>query len=84
MRRRAGRGDATVSSVTNIIGTSDKVAFTIPGSLAAANYYVSVSGTSPAFSSSSCSEVTVLPGASPTLTINTTNPVDWIINNGGT
>ena len=74
--------NATVSSVTNIIGTSDKVAFTIPGSIAAANYYVSVSGTSPAFSSSSCSEVTVLPGASPTLSINTTNPVDWIIKNG--
>jgi hypothetical protein len=82
-----GPGTTTAAStVQNIIGTSDKVGFVIPGSLAAGNYFVSVSGTSESdvsFSSgSSCSALTVLAGASPTLSIDTSNPIDWVIKNG--
>jgi rhamnogalacturonan endolyase len=76
---------AAASTVTTVIGTTDKVAFAIPGSLAAGTYYVSLSGTSnggTSFSSSSCSTLQVLAGQSPTLSIDTTNPVDWIIKNG--
>jgi len=76
---------AAASTVTTIIGTSDKVAFAIPSSLAAGTYYVSLSGTSNAgtsFSSGNCSTLSVLAGPSPTLSIDTTNPVDWIIKNG--
>jgi rhamnogalacturonan endolyase len=75
---------ATVSSVTKVIGTEDRITFVIPGSLSAGNYFVSISGTSTSgsFSSSNCSSLQVLPGTSPVLTIDTTNPVDWIINNG--
>lgn len=81
-----GTGASTpANTVQTIIGTSDKVGFTIPGSLSAGNYFVSVSGTSNsdvAFSSGNCSSITVLAGASPTLSIDTTNPVDWVIKNG--
>jgi hypothetical protein len=75
---------ATASAVTKVIGTTEKIAFAIP-TMAAGTYFVSVSGTtstSATFSSSNCATLTVLPGASPVLTINTSNPVDWIINNG--
>jgi hypothetical protein len=72
--------------VQNIIGSSDKVEFVIPSSLAAGSYFVSVTGTSAGgvsfTSASSCSALTVLPGTSPTLTIDTTNPTDWVIKNG--
>lgn len=76
---------ASVTAVQNIIGTTDKISFAIPNTLTAGNYFVSVSGTSESavsFTSSSCSAITVLPGASPTLTIDTSNPTDWVINNG--
>jgi hypothetical protein len=75
------------STVQKVIGSTDKIGFLIPGSLAAGAYYVSVSGTdsnSVTFTSSNCSALTVLPGASPTLSL-TVNPLsssDWIINNG--
>ena len=76
---------AAASTVTPVIGTTDKVAFAIPGSLAAGTYYVSLSGTSnggTSFSSGNCSTLQVLGGPSPTLSIDTTNPVDWVIKNG--
>ena len=76
---------AAASTVTTVIGTTDKVAFAIPGSLAAGTYYVSLSGTSnggTSFLSSNCSTLQVLGGPSPTLSIDTTNPVDWVIKNG--
>lgn len=76
---------AAASTVTTVIGTSDKVAFAIPNSLAAGTYYVSLSGTSnggTSFLSSNCSTLQVLGGPSPTLSIDTTNPVDWVIKNG--
>jgi hypothetical protein len=76
---------AAASTVTTVIGTTDKVAFAIPGSLAAGNYYVSLSGTSntgSSFSSNNCSTLQVVGGPSPTLSIDTTNPVDWVIKNG--
>jgi hypothetical protein len=75
------------STVQKVLGSTDKIGFQIPGSLAAGSYYVSVSGidsNSVTFSSSNCSALTVLPGVSPTLTL-TVNPLsssDWIINNG--
>jgi len=75
------------TTVQNIIGSSDKVGFVIPSSLAAGSYFVSISGTSASsvsFSSGNCSALQVLPGASPTLSL-TVNPLsssDWIINNG--
>jgi len=82
-----GTGAGTAASaVQTIIGTTDRISFTIPGSLSAGNYFVSVSGTSNSDvdfnSGSSCSAITVLAGASPTLSIDTTNPTDWIIKNG--
>src|ERR1700679_3253035 len=77
---------AVATVVQNIIGSSDKVEFVIPSSLAAGSYFVSVTGTSVSgvsfTSASSCSTLTVLPGASPTLSIDTTNPTDWVIKNG--
>jgi len=76
---------AAASTVTTVIGTTDRVAFAIPGSLTAGTYYVSLSGTSnggTSFSSGNCSTLQVLAGASPTLSIDTTNPVDWVIKNG--
>ena len=36
----------------------------------------------PSFSSGNCSTLQVLGGPSPTLSIDTTNPVDWVIKNG--
>jgi hypothetical protein len=79
---------AVATVVQNIIGSSDKVEFVIPSSLAAGSYFVSVTGTSAGgvsfTSASSCSTLTVLPGASPTLslTVNPLSSTDWIINNG--
>jgi len=76
---------ATVTTVQTVIGTSDKIGFTIPSSLASGSYFVSVSGVSlgaVSFSSSTCSTVNVVGGPSPTLSIDTTNPVDWVIKNG--
>jgi hypothetical protein len=47
-------------SVTNIIATTDRVGVLIPAALSTTgNYFVSVAGASPAFTSSNCSEVTV-------------------------
>ena len=83
-----GGSPATVaaSTVQTVIGTTDKVGFLIPGSLTAGTYgYVSISGTSASeisFTSSTCSTLQVVGGASPTLTINATNPTDWVISNG--
>jgi hypothetical protein len=77
---------AAVSTAQNIIGSSEKIGFTIPGSLASGSYFVSVSGTTSGGvgfnSGSGCSAVNVVAAPSNTLTINTTNPVDWIISNG--
>jgi len=76
---------AVATTVTTIIGTTDKVSFAIPGSVAAGTYYVSLSGSSNggvSFSSGTCSTLQVLAGTSPTLSIDTTNPVDWVIKNG--
>ena len=76
---------AAASTVSTVIGTTDKVAFAIPGSLAVGTYYVSLSGTSnggTSFLSGNCSTLQVLGGPSPTLSIDTTNPVDWVIKNG--
>ena len=73
------------TTVQKVLGSTDKVGFVIPGSLAAGTYFVSASGVdsnSVTFSSSTCSTLQVLPGVSPTLTINATNPVDWVISNG--
>ncbi|HEX4156514.1 MAG TPA: polysaccharide lyase family protein [Acidobacteriaceae bacterium] len=77
---------ATATAVQSIIGTSDRISFAIPGSLAAGSYFVSVSGTSESAvsftSGSSCSAVSVVGGPSPTLSIDTSNPTDWVIKNG--
>jgi hypothetical protein len=77
---------AAVTSVQKVIGTSDKIQFTIPSTLAAGAYFVSVNGidsNEDSFSSGgSCSILQVAPGASKTLTIDTTNPKDWKISNG--
>jgi hypothetical protein len=82
-----GSGSTTAATaVQNIIGTSDKISFLLPSSLAAGTYFVSVSGTSESdvsfTSGSSCSAVNVVGGPSPTLSIDTTNPTDWVIKNG--
>ena len=83
-----GSGTTTVASTAQtIIGTSDKIGFVIPASLAAGNYFVSISGISASeitFNSGNCSTLQVVPGASPTLslTVNPLSPSDWIINNG--
>lgn len=78
---------APAATVQNVIGSSDKIGFAIPGSLSAGSYFVSVSGTSASavsFSSGNCSALQVLPGASPTLSLtpNPSSSSDWIINNG--
>ena len=75
----------TATAVQNVIGTSDKISFQLPASLTAGNYFVSVSGTSESdvsFASGNCSTVSVVGGPSPTLSIDTTNPTDWVIKNG--
>ena len=76
---------APATSIIKVIGTQDKIAFVVPALLSAGAYYISVSGTdsnNTSFSSSTCSNVQVLPGVSPVLTIDTTNPADWKIANG--
>ncbi len=64
----AGSGAAAqVNSVIKILGTSERVQFVIPASLASGTYFVSLSGatsTGTAFASSNCAEVTVA-GAAP-------------------
>jgi hypothetical protein len=73
------------STVQTVLGTTDKVGFVIPGSLTAGTHYVSISGTSASdvsFTNSTCSTLQVVGGPSPTLTIDTTNPNDWVISNG--
>jgi hypothetical protein len=58
-------GGAAITStspgaIIPIIGSSDRLQFVIPASLASGNYFVSVSGTaSTTFSSNNCSELTV-------------------------
>lgn len=57
------------SSVTKVIGTSDRFQFEIPSSLATGTYYATISGTTTggtAFASSNCSEV-VVTNSTPTL-----------------
>jgi len=51
----------SATSVTTVIGTTDRVAFAIPGSLTAGTYFVSVTGSSPAFTTNSsyCSQIAV-------------------------
>jgi len=65
----AGSGTlASVNSVTKIVGSTERVQFVIPGSLATGTYYASLSGstsTGNAFSSVTCSAVNVT-GAIPT------------------
>jgi hypothetical protein len=51
----------TPSAVRPIVGTSDRITFQIPGTLATGTYYISVSGSlsgGGTYSSSNCSEVT--------------------------
>jgi hypothetical protein len=76
---------AAASAVQKVLGTTEKIQFVVPGSLAAGTYFVSVSGmdsNAVSFVSGNCSTLQVVPGVSPTLTIDTTNPVDWKIGNG--
>ncbi len=76
---------AAASAVQKVLGTTEKVSFVVPGSLAAGTYSVSVSGMDSNevdFTSGNCSTLQVVPGPSPTLTIDTTNPADWKIGNG--
>jgi len=76
---------ATVSSVQKVLGTTDKISFAVPGALAAGTYFVSVNGVDSNqvdFTSGNCSTLQVVPGTSPTLTIDTSNPADWKIGNG--
>jgi len=49
----------TAMTVTVILGTTDRVHFLLPGSLATGTYFVSLSGAAPAFTSSNCSGVQV-------------------------
>jgi hypothetical protein len=75
---------ATAAVVTDVLGSVYKVAFTVPG-LSAGTYYISISGTTSAantFASTNCAKLVVTAGVSSTLSINTTNPVDWVISNG--
>ena len=77
---------ATAVSVLHVLGSVDKVGFTVPG-LSAGIYYVSISGTtesSNSFSSgSSCAALTVASGVSTTLSIDTSRGnTDWVIKNG--
>jgi hypothetical protein len=68
----AGSGTLTpASTVTKIIGTSERVQFLLPASLATGTYYVSLSGTTStgnAFASTNCAEVNVT-GSSPIATL---------------
>jgi rhamnogalacturonan endolyase len=81
-------GSATTmiaSTVTSLSSSSDEIGFVIPASVSPGTYFVSISGISggASFTSgSSCALVKVLQGTPPKLTINTTNPVDWVISNG--
>jgi rhamnogalacturonan endolyase len=76
---------ATVSSVQNVLGTTDRISFLVPGSLAAGTYLVTVNGIDSNgvdFMSGNCSTLQVVPGPSPTLSIDTTKAADWKISNG--
>jgi rhamnogalacturonan endolyase len=77
---------ATVSTVQKILGTTARISFAVPASLSAGTYFASLSGTdsnSVEFDSgANCSTLQVVPGPSPVLTIDTTNPADWKIANG--
>jgi hypothetical protein len=81
-----GSGTTTAASaVQKVLGTTEKISFVVPGTLAAGTYSVSVSGMDSNqvdFTSGNCSTLQVVPGVSPTLTIDTTNPADWKIGNG--
>ena len=76
---------AAASAVQKVLGTTEKISFVVPGSVAAGTYSVSVTGIDSnevGFTSGNCSTLQVVPGPSPTLTIDTTNPADWKIGNG--
>lgn len=47
------------TSVSKYIGTIYHVIVAVPSGLASGNYYISLSGTSPSFTSNTCSEITV-------------------------
>ena len=68
----AGPGSpAQVNSVTKIIGSSERVQFVIPGSLATGTYFVSLSGTTStgtAFASATCAQINIT-GAAPTASL---------------
>jgi hypothetical protein len=76
---------ATATLVTTVLGSTDKVQFTVPG-LSAGTYYISLSGatgTSQAFASSNCAALTIATGVSSTLSIDTSRgTTDWVIKNG--
>jgi rhamnogalacturonan endolyase len=76
----------TTSTVQKILGTTARISFAVPGSLAAGTYFVSVNGIDSNevdfTSGTSCSTLQVVAGPSPTLTIDTTNAADWKIGNG--
>ena len=58
----AGQTSAVAAAARTIIGTSDKIEFQIPSSLATGNYFVSISGSTTggaAFTSSNCSGLSV-------------------------
>jgi hypothetical protein len=77
---------APVVALQKVIGTSDKVQFTIPTTLAAGTWFVSISGTDSngVFfdNGTACSALQIAAGTSSTLTIDTTNAKDWKIANG--
>lgn len=61
-----GATSTTANSVTQIVGSSDRIQFEIPNSLATGTYYVSISGSTTggtSFSSSNCSEVNITAGS---------------------
>lgn len=61
-----GASTTVANQVTPVVGSSDRVQFEIPGSLATGTYFVSISGTTTggtAFTSSNCSEVNVTAGS---------------------
>ncbi len=62
----AGEADATATSVTNILGSTDRFNFEIPGALAQGTYFAQVVDTIDGFAGGNCSIVMVT-NTSPTL-----------------
>lgn len=77
---------AAATAVQKVVGTTEKVQFVLPGTLAPGTYAVSLSGTdsngTPFDSGASCSSVQVTAGPSPVLKIDTSVATDWKISNG--